>query len=249
MPHNYEILPVKDQNHKKIVKKDLLFDLPMRVLAVAKTGQGKGVWILNALLRPEPFYGNDFEGEDIYLFSPSIRTDKKTQLLIKNKKIPNTNLYESLEEESLSAVLDFIQEQYEEAVENNEPIKHSMIVIDDCMPDMKRKQSGAFQDLFIRSRHFCCSVISTLQFYNKCPPVCRNNASGIIIYEVNNKQMDDVISDHSYLDNKKDFMKMYRKAVSPSKHSFMVINYSNPKDLMYLDSSFDPIVFSDSEEE
>lgn len=242
----YDILPVKDQNHKKVIKKDMIFDLPNRLLFNAKTGQGKGVQIANYILRPE-YYANDFRGEDIYFFSPSLKTDMKSKMIIKQKKIPNTNLFESLDEESLGAVLDFIQENYEYAVENNEPIRHSLVIIDDLMPSMKAKNNGNFQDLFIRSRHYCCSVWATLQFYNKCPPVCRNNANGIILFEVNNKQLEDIIADHNYLPDKKSFLRKYRKAVSPSKHSNFIINYTNPKESMYLNTNFEPI--SDSEDE
>ena len=240
MPKKYEIYPVRDKNSKKVIRKENIFDLPNRLLFVAKTGQGKGVQIANYILRPE-FYSNDFDGEDIYIFSPSLKTDVKTKLIIRNKKIPNENLFTSLDEESLGAVLEFIQEQYEEREELGEKQKHSLIIIDDCMPSMKDTKNGAFQDLFIRSRHFMTSVWATLQFYNKCPPVCRNNTNGIVLFEVNTKQLEDIESDHNYLDDKKKFRQMYYKAVSPSKHSTFIINYTNPKNKMYLDTNFEEI--------
>jgi len=81
----YNIYPVKDKNNKTVIKKDNIFDLPNRLLFVAKTGQGKGVNIANYILRPE-FYNDDYDGENIYIFSPSILLDVKTQLIIKQKK-------------------------------------------------------------------------------------------------------------------------------------------------------------------
>ncbi len=243
MPNKkYQILPVRDKNNKKIIKKDNIFDLPNRLLFVAKTGQGKGVQIANYILRPE-FYSNDIEGEDIYIFSPT--RDEKTKIIIKNKKIPKENLFAGLDEESLGAVLDFIQEQYEEREQNGEKQKHSLVIIDDCMPSMKDTKNGAFQDLFIRSRHFQCSVWATVQYYNKCPPVCRTNTNGIILFEVNTKQLEDIENDHNYLDDKRTFRKLYHKAVSDSKHSTFVINYTNPKNKMYLDSNFEEINIED----
>ena len=84
----------------------------------AKTGQGKGVLITNYLLRDE-YYNNDFKGEDIYIFNPTM-SETKNKILIKQKKIPNSNLFETLDDASLGAVLQFIQEQYLEAVASGE---------------------------------------------------------------------------------------------------------------------------------
>lgn len=243
----YNILAVKDNNHKKVIKKKDIFDLPMRLLINAKTGQGKGVNISNYVLRDE-FYNKDFEGRDIYIFNPTM-AETKNQIIIKQKRIPNENLFESLDEDSLSAVLEFIQEQYEESIENKEKPRHSLIIVDDCMPSMKQKNNGAFQDLFIRSRHFLCSVIATTQFYNKCPPVCRNNISGLVCFEVNAKQLEDIEADHNYLKSgKKAFKNMFYDAVSPTKHSTFIVNYSNDKDRMYMNSQFKPLNTSAYEE-
>ena len=237
----YNTYPVKDKNNKKVIKKDNIFDLPNRLLFVAKTGQGKGVNIANYILRPE-FYNDDYDGENIYIFSPSILLDVKTQLIIKQKNMPQENLFNKLNDENLRAVLDFIEEEYHEREEEKEPQKHSLIIIDDCMPSMKDKQNGAFQDLFIRSRHFMTSVWATVRFYNKCPTVCRNNINGLILFEVNNKQLENIEDDHNYLDNKKDFRILYNKAVKGNKHNTFIINYTNDRDKMYLNSNFETIV-------
>ena len=240
MPRHYNILKAKDKNESKIVRKDMFFDLPARILLCGRTGTGKGNTILNYCVR-DMYYNKDFDGSDIFIFSPSLRLDRKTKMLIKNKRIPNENLFETLDEDNLGAVLDFLEETYLEHKAETGKSKHSLIIIDDCLPKMKEKQNGAFQSLFIRGRHFCVSVCATLQFYNKCPPVCRNNASGLVLWDLNAKQLDDIIADHNYLDSKKDFMEKFRKATSRSSHSNFIINYSNPKDKMYLNENFKPI--------
>jgi hypothetical protein len=241
MPHNhkYKIHRVKDNNEKKIVKKGNLFDLPFRVLYVAKSGVGKSNHLTNMVIKPE-YYGNNFKGENIYIFSPSIKLDKKLQIIIKQKNIPNENLFTKLDHEDLATLLEFIEEEYDARKADGKPVEHALVIVDDCMPSMKDKQNSGFQDLFIRSRHFCCSVIATAQYYNKVPPVCRNNLSGLICFEVNTKQLEDIYFDHSYTD-KKEFYSLYRKAVSPNRHSTFIVNYSNRIDKMYLDSNFEPI--------
>ena len=46
-------------------------------------------------------------------------------------------------------------------------------------------------------------------------------------------------ADLNYLDNKKDFVKMFRKATE-GRNKFLVVNFSN--DNIYLDSEFNPII-------
>ena len=86
------------------------------------------------------------------------------------------------------------------------------------------------------------SVWATVRFYNKCPTVCRNNINGLILFEVNNKQLENIEDDHNYLDNKKDFRILYNKAVKGNKHNTFIINYTNDRDKMYLNSNFEKIV-------
>ncbi len=249
MPHKYNIYPVKDNNEKKIKKKDKIFSLPARILLTAKTSGGKGVWMCNALLRPEYYYG-DFKGEDIYWFSPSIKHDAKTQICIKNLDIPPQNLFSNTKNinEDLGAVLEFIEKNYEDAVANKEKPVHSLVVMDDCLPNLKSNNNGAVQDLFIRSRHFMCSAMCTLQYYNKLLNTCRNNANGLVVFEVNTKQLEDIEQDHNYLDDKKEFRKLYKKAIEDGgKHGSFIINYTNEKKDRYLNGQFENIILKDEE--
>ena len=242
----YDILSVKDQNHKKVIKKDKIFDLPMRLLLNAKTGQGKGVLITNYLLRDE-YYNNDFVGENIYIFNPTM-TETKNKILIKQKRIPNENLFENLDEDSLGAVLEFIQEQYLDAIQNKEKPRHSLIIIDDCAPSLKNKRNGAIQNAFIRGRHFLCSVIVTTQYYNKLPPVCRNNLSGLVSFETNLKQLESISDDHNYLKGgMKSFKNMFYNTTCKTKHSTFVVNYTNDKQNRYMDGNFESLDQSDYE--
>ena len=212
----------------------------MRLLLNAKTGQGKGVLITNYLLRDE-YYNNDFKGEDIYIFNPTM-SETKNKILIKQKKIPNSNLFETLDDASLGAVLQFIQEQYLECIDSGEKPRHSLIIIDDCAPSLKDKRNGAIQNLFIRGRHFMCSAIISTQFYNKLPPVCRNNLSGLVSFETNLKQLESISDDHNYLKGgMKSFKKLFYDCTSKNKHSTFIVNYSNEKQDRYMNGNFESL--------
>lgn len=236
----YSIYSVKDKNEKKIKKKDGIFDLTHRLLLIGKTQSGKGVVATNMCLLPE-YYANDFEGEHIYIFSKSLDFDYKTKLMIKQKDIPKQNLFKGLNDDTLGAVLDFIEEQYLEAEENGEKPPHSLIIMDDVMENLKEKEKdSAVNELFVRGRHLNISTWVFLQYYSRLPIIARTNCNGLVIFELPKKQIDIISEEHNYLDDKKDFYKMYKKATD-KKHSFFVINYTNDKEDRYLDSNFEKI--------
>ena len=236
----YNIYSVKDKNESKIKKKEDIFDLTHRLLLVGKTQSGKGVVATNMLLLPE-YYANDFLGQDIYIFSKSLDYDYKTKLMIKQKDIPKQNLFKGLNNDTLGAVIDFIEEQYLEYEENEETPPQSLIIMDDVMENLKEKsKDSAVNELFVRGRHLNISTWVFLQYYSRLPIIARTNSNALIIFELPKKQIDVIADEHNYLDNKKDFYKMYKKATI-NNHSFMVINYTNDKTKRYLDNNFQKI--------
>ena len=240
MTKKYEIFSVNDANEKKIKKKDRIFDLTHRLLLVGKTQSGKGVVATNMLLLPE-YYASDVGGEHIYIFSKSLDFDYKTKLMIKQKDIPKQNLFKGLDNDTLGAVLDFIEEQYLEAEENGEKPPHSLIIMDDCLEELKEKsKDSAVNELFVRGRHLNISTWVFLQYYSRLPIIARTNSNGLVMFELPKKQIDIISEEHNYLSDKKDFYKLYKKATD-KKHSFFVINYTNDKEDRYLDSNFERI--------
>ena len=50
----------------------------------------------------------------------------------------------------------------------------------------------------------------------------------------------DYDKDNNYFENKKDFRKLFR-TLTEKPHSFMVVNYSNPSEKMYMNNHFQPV--------
>ena len=73
-----EIFKVRDKSEKNYISKGDMFDLPMRLLIVGKSFlSGKTNLLTNLLLQDDQrLYKDNFKGENIYIFSASLNTDK-----------------------------------------------------------------------------------------------------------------------------------------------------------------------------
>ena len=92
----------------------------------------------------------------------------------------------------------------------------------------------------MNGRHLNISSLLLLQSYGQIAPDARKNLTGLILFSLSAKGLEQIIEEHNYLKNKKEFIRAFRKATN-KKHSFFVINYSNDFKGRYLDSSFNPI--------
>jgi len=238
-----QILKCKDKKEKHYKQKENIFDLPMRVLCVGKSQfSGKSSFLLNILGQEDKrLYRDDFD--EIYIFSGSLKSDTKVKNLINIHDIPEENLHDGYDEEMLEAIFDLTEEDYNEAMDNDEKPKHVLVILDDCSFDgsMKKKNNGILNKVFQNGRHINLSLIACLQKYSQAHTAQRENATGIVLWSCSDKQLDLISEDHNTLEGgKKQFKKMFRTATSEP-YSFMVVNYSNPKESRYLNMNFEAI--------
>lgn len=238
------IYRVKDAKEKHYKDKGLLFNLPFRILLVGKSQfSGKSSCIVNLLLQDDGrLYKNEFEGDNIYIFSGSLKTDNKIKLLISQFDVPESNCFDEYDEDALEAIYEIVEEQFQEAIENKEKPPNSLIILDDMSFSgaLKSKNAGQINRIFSNGRHINLSIIATAQKYSQLHTCMRENCSGCIIWECSNKQLEMISEDHNNYENKKDWLKMVRKRTSEP-HSFFVINYSNKPHERFLTMSFEPI--------
>lgn len=239
----YEILKVKDKSDKNIRMKNLIFDLPFRVLINASSGQGKTNLILNLLGRPE-FYGEDFEGENIYIVSGSLLNDLKIHALVKLKKIPVENLYTKFNEEALRDLYQDLKEDFQERMEDNKPIENVCILLDDIAFSGKMKEKankGILSELLCNSRKIGINILLTSQRYSQVSTVIRSNLTGVIAYNMSNRELDLFSDDWDFTSSRKNFIKEFREA-SRKRFSFFVCNKSNDRDKWYLKDNFNTTI-------
>ena len=85
------------------------------------------------------------------------------------------------------------------------------------------------------------SVITTSQAYTQIAKNIRLQSSGMIIFQTNNKELENIEAENNFLaGGKKAFFKMFRDNVK-EKHDFLCINYSNNTDNLYLNKDFQPL--------
>ena len=239
-----EILKVKDTNEKHYKKKGDLFDLSFRLLIVGKSFlSGKTNLMTNLLLRDEDkLYKNDFLGENIYLVSPSAHTDHKMKMIIEEKDIPPCNVMTEFDNDIIDALYENCKDDFNEKVQNGDKPENVLFIFDDMSAggNLKKNKTGALEKIFCNGRHILASCIVTGQQYIQIPTCARENCTACILFKMTDRQLDVVTEEHNFLDNKRDFRKMFRK-VTDEPHSFLCVNYSNPPEKMYMNREFLPV--------
>lgn len=245
------IIKMKDSAEDLRVHKEDLFDLPMRLLVIGRSQlSGKTNLVGNLMLRPygkeddhigQQLYRYDFRGNNIYIVCPSTVVDDKWQAIIDGKKIPDGNIYHSYDEDELDALYDRLSEQYDrEKAEGKKP-EQKLVIMDDVSwsGDLKGKLHGVINKFACNGRHRLISWIITSQKLSDVATTLRENMTGAIIYSCSQKQLELFYNDVGMCP-KTEFCKAFRE-VTNKRHTFMVINYSNPHDKMFMDSDFNPI--------
>lgn len=222
-----DILKVKDNLDSLSIKKNKTPDLSQRALFIARSGQGKSNLIVNLLLRKEAdFYREDFDAENIYIMSPSVHSDDKLKMLVKAKKIPESNIFESYDPEVLSLIYENIKEEYNEAIEEKEKPKHSLIIIDDCADKLKDGgRSNPLSKLYIAGRHYLISIFTTSQYYTAVPPIVRHNTNVIYIWNSSHKELVKIAEEHAGVKNE-EFVALFKTLKHD--HEFILIDYTKP---------------------
>ena len=236
------ILKVKDDAEKFYTKKKQIFDLPMKLAIVgASQRSGKTNWIINALGR-DKLYGKDFKPENIYIFSPSLNSNK-WQRFIEAKSVPEENLFSTLNEDELEVLYEDVEDEYNDAIQNKKTPQNKIVVMDDLGfgGSLRGKSKfGILDKMVMNGRHFMLSSAFLVQSYKQLSPDVRGNLSGLVVFNLSTRELESIVHEHNYLENSKAFMKMFRNTTK-KKFSNFIINYSNDPEALYMDRNFIPV--------
>ena len=88
-----KVLKMIDKTDKHVVKLGKLFDLPYRLLLIAKSGLGKSNLLGNLILNENYGYKKIWEKipERIFIFAPSVLADEKLKTIVEELDLPMAN--------------------------------------------------------------------------------------------------------------------------------------------------------------
>lgn len=237
-------LRMLDKSDSFTIKKDDIPSLPMRLLAIGRTGCGKSSIALGNLLLRHQFYRDDFIPENIYIFSGSLKGDIKLQTIIEELDIPQSNLFDNFNEEQGHIIYDNAVEDFKDAISHNETPEHTLFIFDDLgftNLQNKNKKNSILDKIFCNGRKYLISTITLNQRLTQLSTTAREQASALLLWSSTNKQLELAESDFNFMDGKnpkKKFLNMVKK-YTENKHDFIVMDLGKEK--IYRDKDFKPI--------
>ncbi len=199
-----------------------LLRIPFSLLLIAPKGSGKTTTIHNLLV----WYHKMFDA--IFVFSPTIKIDKKWQMIIDKLKIPKDNLFETLREEEVTNLIEQIKDA-------NAPLSQkkkirTLFIFDDS-PELlpKGKKVSFINKLAMNHRHLFISHIIVSQSFKKLDTVVRLNTTGMILYNTDNtSERMKIVEELAGNLGRKKFEMLWMQAVS-EKFGFLYVNYDTRK--------------------
>jgi len=251
MLKKYELYKVNDRSDKQVVNKDMIFDIPFRIAIIGNSGSGKTSLLVNLILLKE-YYGDDFEGENIFIISGSVDQDDKIQTMIKIKEIPYQHIFKKFNENKIQVLYDFIKD--EALKEMNKGIKRRLIIFDDISfsGGLKDKEYGIISEMVCNCRKINVSLIFTSQKYTQLSTTIRSQLTGAIFYIMNDKELKLISDDFNYGDVK-NFKKEFRQATKQTydektkkyTNNIFIVNKSNSQDKWFLKDNFNTVIEMD----
>ena len=242
MNKSYNILKIRDKTDNYHTPIDDLFDISFRLLINGKSQlSGKTTILLNMLLNENFPYHNKFNGDDIMVVSNNA-LDNKLEIMCKKLDIPEGNRME-FDESALEIIYENWEEEFhEETMDGGKP-SNKLIIFDDCgySGSLKNyKKENIIDKLICNGRHANISQIYTSQRFSQVSTCLRTNLTGAILFNTSAKELDLISEDMSFMEKGRDFIKMFREHTKVPR-SFLVVNFSNPPEKMYMDQHFQPI--------
>lgn len=234
------IRKMKDKSDDFVIKKDKLDDIAFRTIISGRSGLGKTNLIASLLCLPQN-YGNNFKGENIYIFTP-LKNDFKMENLIKFKEIPMENVFTEYSDDILNSIYDDIVDDFELHILEKKVPPMKLIVIDDVSyTNLFTSKKNALNRCFMNLRKHGGSILVSTQKYSSYAPGIRSNASSIFFYNGSMREKELFELDANYIGNRKGFFKMLSDNLT-SKRDFIYCNFTaeNVKD-MYMDKDFNII--------
>jgi ABC-type dipeptide/oligopeptide/nickel transport system ATPase component len=170
---------------------------------IGSPGSGKSNLLFSTLFRNSHYYRSKFD--NIYLITP----ESSFLSLEKHPFKDHDKVFHELSNDILEVIYDEILELKKQALDEDRPIEHSCIIIDDFADGLKDPSIiMMLKKLLIKSRHLNTFFIFTLQYYNAFPLALRKLITNITLFKPkNNIEMESIRGELLHL-NKDDFQEL-----------------------------------------
>ena len=232
-----EILKVKDPTDSYAKSNGMLIDLVFKIGIFGKSNlSGKTTLIFNLLANPKLNYKRFFLPENIFYITNN-KLDKKMQILTEYLEIPESNIM-NYNEQALEILYDYLEDEYLD----EKTKKQKLIIFDDVAPsgELSGKQTGIISKFVMVGRHILVNQIYTAQKTSLLGTNIRSNLTCSIVFNTTLQELELLERSNNFLNSKRGFIKMFRTHVKTNR-DFLIINYSNPLESMYMDKHFTPI--------
>ena len=244
-----KILKMKDNSDSYTTKKELIFNLPARIIITSPTGGGKSGYLGNLLLRKE-YYRDDFEPENIFIFSGSVKGDQKLNTIIDELEIPSSNIFSDYDEQALEVIYEMLVDNYNDNVEDKVKDKkklNSLIIFDDLAFNNSMKATAKekmLKKIFMNGRKFLVSSFILTQRFIAVGKNLRENASGYVMGKASNKEVNTIEEELNFMsgkDSRRRFIDAFKETTNIPFGKF-IINFSNYPNIYY-NQDFETIKF------
>ena len=148
---------------------------------IGSPGSGKSNLLFSTLFKNLNYYRSKFD--NLYLITP----ESSFLSLQKHPFKDHNKVFHELDKATLEVIFEEILEYKKQALEDDRPVEHSCIIIDDFADGLKDKDIiMSLKKLLIKSRHINCFFIFTLQAYNMFPLVLRKLITNITLFKPKN---------------------------------------------------------------
>jgi len=217
-----KLKPLDNQLNRNDVDEPLPHTKSIIWIIVGSKGRGKTSLLINTLKTKDGGYKKFFD--NIYLFSPTGKSDTKIKKLV-NELEEDNKYYDEFNEENMNDVFDKIKafnQEYKEENPNSTP--HNLIIFDDCLSDLpKSMEKSSLNRLIPNARHHNTYLIFLVQRYVGCNRLIRSQPDLISFFRSDNRKELEALTDDVNIDKDK-LIALYKFATDDDPNGFLHIN-------------------------
>ena len=194
----------------------ILPQLPFRMIIYGSSASGKGV-LLNNLLGDRFPYKRIFQ-KNVFIFSSTFSLGDES---LQDVNVQEDNIFVSLDEYVLRDIVDEQKQIIHEYEKSKAP--NILIVLDDVLTQLSRKQTSIVRELFFSGRHYKISICMLVQSYKGVTRAMRTNSTHSVFFSFDNRKELEVIREEANADPR--VFDMILADATKDKYSFLVVNH------------------------